>query len=49
MEYGGVIPENSEVGRTKKNFNLKEGMATGLKLVGTESKKIRDEIHVDKD
>lgn len=49
MEYGGVIPENRGAGRMKKNFNLKEGMATGLKLVGPGSNKIRDEIHVGKD
>lgn len=49
MEYGGVIPENREVGGMKKNFNLKEGMAVGLKLVCTGSNKIRDEIHVGKD
>lgn len=49
MEYGGVIPGNRGAGRMKKNFNLNEGMATGLKLVGPGSNKIRDEIHVGKD
>lgn len=37
MEYGGVILENKEVRRMKKNFSLKEGMVVRIKLVYTGS------------
>lgn len=49
MDYGGVISESREVGRRRKIFYLKEGMAVGMKLVCTGSNKTRDEICVGED
>lgn len=35
MEFGGVVFENREVRRMKKNFSLKEGMVVKIKSVYT--------------
>lgn len=32
MEYDGLVSEPREGGRMKKSFNLKGGMAVGMKL-----------------
>lgn len=37
MEFGGVVFENREVRRMKKNFSLKEGMVVRVKSVYTGS------------
>lgn len=45
MACSAVIPDNREVGRTKKNSNLKEGTAMGVKLMHTGSNEIGNKIH----
>lgn len=49
MQCSGVMLENREIGRMKKSFTVKVGMAVGRKLMCTGSNEIREAIYVGED